>query len=59
MTSAIPTSLALIGEAAVTLHDKVMRASGGTLEIKVYEPGALVPGLEAIPAVSKGSVDAA
>ncbi len=59
MTSVFPTSLTLLGESAVTFHDKVLRVSGGTLEMKVYEPGALVPGLEAIPAVAKGSVDSA
>ena len=58
-SSAFPTSLALIGEGAVTLADKVTRVSGGTLELKIFEPGALVPALEAIQAVSKGSVDAA
>ena len=56
---AFPTSLALIGEGAVTFAEKVERVSGGTLEIKLFEPGALVPALEAIQAVSKGSVDAA
>jgi len=59
MTSVFPTSLALLGEGAVTFAEKVKRVSGGTLEIKVFEPGALVPGLEAIPAVSKGSVESA
>ncbi len=59
MTSVFPTSLTLLGEGAVTFSEKVKRMSGGTLEMKVFEPGALVPGLEAIPAVSKGSVDSA
>ncbi|HUU72624.1 MAG TPA: TRAP transporter substrate-binding protein [Burkholderiales bacterium] len=56
---AFPTSLALIGEGAITLADKVDRVSGGSLEIKLFEPGALVPALEAIQSVSKGSIDAA
>jgi TRAP-type mannitol/chloroaromatic compound transport system substrate-binding protein len=59
MASAFPTSLTLIGEAAPKFADKVKRASGGTIDIKVYEPGALVPSLETIPAVSKGSVASA
>jgi TRAP-type mannitol/chloroaromatic compound transport system substrate-binding protein len=59
VASAFPTSLVLIGEGAVTYSDKVKRVSGGTLEMKIFEPGALVPALEAIQAVSKGSVDAA
>lgn len=59
MASAFPTSLTLIGEAAPKLADNIKRMSGGAITIKVYEPGALVPGLEAIQAVSKGSVDTA
>ena len=59
MASLLPTSLPLIGESAIRFAEKVKRVSGGTLNIKVYEPGALVPGLEAIPAVAKGSVDSA
>ncbi len=59
VASAFPTSLALVGEGAVTFAAKVDRVSGGTLETKIFEPGALVPALEAIQAVSKGSIDAA
>jgi TRAP-type mannitol/chloroaromatic compound transport system substrate-binding protein len=59
MASVFPTTLTLVGEAAPKLVEKIKRASGGTIDIKVYEPGALVPGLESIQAVSKGSVDSA
>jgi len=59
MASVFPSSLALLGDSGVRLAQSVHRVSGGTLELKFFEPGALVPGLEAIPAVSKGSVEAA
>jgi TRAP-type mannitol/chloroaromatic compound transport system substrate-binding protein len=59
MASVFPTSLTLLGEAAPKLAEKLRRASGGTIDLKVYEPGALVPGLETIQAVSKGSVASA
>ena len=59
LASAFPTSLTLIGEAAPKYAKKIERASGGTLEMKVNEPGALVPALQAIQATSQGSVDAA
>jgi len=59
VTSTYPTSLTLVGEAAPRLAKRVQRASGGTIEMKIHEPGALVPGLQAIQAVSRGSVDAA
>ena len=59
MTSVFPASLQLLGDSAVKLTKTVGELSDGTLELKFFEPGALVPGLEAIPSVSKGSVDAA
>lgn len=59
LASAFPTSLTLIGEAAPKYAQKVARASAGAIEIKVNEPGALVPALQAIQATSQGSVDAA
>lgn len=59
LASVYPTSLTLVGEAAPRLAENIKRASGGSLVLKVYEPGALVPGLESIQAVSKGSVDTA
>jgi len=59
LASAFPTSLTLIGEAPVKLSKKLERVSAGTIELKVNEPGALVPALQAIQATSQGSVDAA
>ena len=37
--------------------DNVKVMSGGSLELKFFEPGALVPALECFDAVSKGSVE--
>lgn len=59
VASAFPMSLPLLGEAAVTLSEKIDRVSAGTIELKMFEPGALVPALEAIQSVSKGSIEAA
>jgi len=59
LASAFPTSLPIVGEALPKLAKKVARASDGNVEIKVNEPGALVPALQAIQAASRGSVDAA
>lgn len=59
VASAFPLSLPLLGESAGTLAEKIERVSGGSIEMKMFEPGALVPALEAIQSVSKGSVDAA
>lgn len=59
IANAYPASLSLIGEAGPKLVERVKRASGGTIDLRIYEPGALVPAMEAIPAVSRGSVDGA
>jgi TRAP-type mannitol/chloroaromatic compound transport system substrate-binding protein len=54
-----PNSLPIVGEAGPRYAERVKRVSAGTLELKFHEPGALVPALQSIQAVSKGSVDAA
>jgi TRAP-type mannitol/chloroaromatic compound transport system substrate-binding protein len=54
-----PTTLPLLGEAAPSIAKKVERATGGAVELKIHEPGALVPAGQAIQAASQGSVDAA
>src|SRR5262245_1848627 len=59
LANAFPNSLTLIGEAPVKLSQKLNRLSGGTIELRVNEPGALVPALQAIQATGQGSVDAA
>lgn len=59
VASMFPMSLTMLGESAQRLAKKVSRASNGSLNLKMHEPGALVPGMEAIPAVSRGSVAAA
>jgi TRAP-type mannitol/chloroaromatic compound transport system substrate-binding protein len=59
LANAFPNSLTLIGEAPVKLAQKLNRLSAGTIELRVNEPGALVPALQAIQATGQGSVDAA
>lgn len=59
MASTFPGSMVLIGDAAKKLGDKVRQASGGEIEIRFNEPGALVPAAQSVDAVSQGSVDAA
>ena len=57
--SAFPTSLTLLGDVAPKIAARVARASAGTLELRINEPGAIVPAGQAIQAASAGSVDAA
>ena len=54
-----PNSLPIVGEAGPKYAERVKRVSGGNIEMKFHEPGALVPALQSIQAVSKGSVEAA
>jgi TRAP-type mannitol/chloroaromatic compound transport system substrate-binding protein len=57
MASAFGSKLPHLGTSAVRFSENVRIASGGTLELKFFEPGALVPALECFDAVSKGAVE--
>ncbi len=57
MQSAFGSKLPHLGTSATRFADNVKIASGGTLELKFFEPGALVPPLECFDAVSKGSIE--
>jgi TRAP-type mannitol/chloroaromatic compound transport system substrate-binding protein len=59
MASTFPGSMVLVGEGAKKLPAKIARASGGEIELRFYEPNALVPAAKTVEAVSQGSVDAA
>ncbi len=58
MPSTFPGSLIQLGQAGVKLQDTINTISGGDIEVKFFEPKALVPPLEIFDAVSNGSVDA-
>lgn len=58
MPSTFPGSLIQLGQAGVRFQDTVNAISGGEIEVKFFEPKALVPPLEIFDAVSNGSVDA-
>ncbi|SDE04427.1 TRAP transporter substrate-binding protein [Ruegeria marina] len=58
MTSAFGKNLPILGTAGVDFVDKI-NAISSEVEFKHYDPGELVPTLEALDAVSNGSVDAA
>ncbi len=57
MQSAFGSQLPHIGTSGVRFSKNIERLSGGTFEIKFFEPGALIPPLECFDAVSKGSVE--
>lgn len=57
MTSAFGKNLPILGTAAITFVDKINSISSD-VEFEHFDPGELVPALEALDAVSNGSVDA-
>ena len=58
MTSAFGKNLPILGTAAVGFTEKINSISSD-VEFEHFDPGELVPALEALDAVSNGSVDAA
>ena len=58
MASSFSGNLVQLGTQGHFVEDRVRTLSGGTMELKFFEPGALVPALEIFDAVSTGSVDA-
>jgi len=58
MTSAFGKNLPILGTAALDFVDKINGISS-EVEFEHFDPGELVPTLEALDAVSNGSVDAA
>ena len=59
MGSAFPSKLVQLGSLGKQLEATVDSVSGGEIELKFYEPGALVPALEMFDAIKAGALDAA
>jgi TRAP-type mannitol/chloroaromatic compound transport system substrate-binding protein len=59
MHSAFAANLAILGPAGKRVESTVKEISNGTLELRFYEPGALVPGIAYFDPVAQGSLDAA
>ncbi len=58
MAAAFPASLVQLGTLGKRYEARINQISGGNIEIRYFEPGALVPTLEIFDAVSTGAVDA-
>ena len=58
MASSFPGNLNIIGEGGLNFVKRIETVSNGNIQIKFFEPGALVPPLEIFDAVSSGSIDA-
>ncbi len=57
MASAFPGETVQLGTQGRLIEERIAALSGGTMEFKFFEPGALVPPFEIFDAVSNGSVD--
>ena len=51
-----PTNLPGLGDAILGVADRVHKMTAGRIELDVQEPGAIVPALEVLDAVSSGTV---
>lgn len=58
LQTAFNPNMSVIGEASKHFTDMVMAMSGGTIEIRFYEAGKLVPTFEMFDAVKGGTLDA-
>jgi len=54
-----PSSFGLLGPAQVNLVEELRKVSGGSIDVKGFEPGALVPAGQYLDAVASGSLDMA
>ena len=59
LASGYPSGMTQLGTMGVTVTRKLHRVSGGNIDIKFNEPGAIVPALQIFDAVSNGSVEVA
>ncbi|WP_367717860.1 TRAP transporter substrate-binding protein [Nitratireductor sp. GISD-1A_MAKvit] len=59
MAASFPSSQPLLGEAGPKIAETITAISQGSMEVRFYEPGALVPAFEVLDAVGNGVVDAA
>jgi TRAP-type mannitol/chloroaromatic compound transport system substrate-binding protein len=58
MASAYGSKLTQLGTLGVRLSENMEAVSGGSIRLKFFEPGALVPALEMFDGISAGSLDA-
>ncbi len=59
MAGAFPSTTGLLGPAQKHVVDRIKALSNGTIDIRFFEPGALVPANQYLDAVGKGSLDSA
>ena len=58
MASVVPSSMMSLGSHGKRFEEQIAAVSGGSMDIRFFEPGALVPPFEVFDAVSTGAADA-
>jgi len=56
---AFPSNTGLLGPSQIRLVEMIRTMSGGSIDVKGFEPGALVPANQYLDAVGNGSLDMA
>lgn len=59
MGGAFPGAMAILGPGQIAFAERVKRMSGGSVDMRFSEPGALVPASQYFDAVASGSLDSA
>ncbi|HRK18488.1 MAG TPA: TRAP transporter substrate-binding protein [Hyphomicrobiaceae bacterium] len=59
IAGAFPSTTGLLGPTQLGLVDTIKKISGGSIDARFFEPGALVPAGQYLDAVGNGSLDAA
>jgi TRAP-type mannitol/chloroaromatic compound transport system substrate-binding protein len=59
MAGAYPSSTAILGTGQLYFAEKVKKISGGSIDIRFFEPGALVPANQYFDAIAGGSLESA
>jgi TRAP-type mannitol/chloroaromatic compound transport system substrate-binding protein len=59
LAGAFPSTMQILGAAQLRTIDYIKRLSNGSIDIRFFEPGALVPGSQYFDAVAGGSLDMA
>ncbi|MGK0186086.1 MAG: TRAP-type mannitol/chloroaromatic compound transport system substrate-binding protein [Verrucomicrobiales bacterium] len=58
LVSSYNKDLPIIGDSVVRFAGQAEKASGGSLQVRIFDPGELVPAMEVLDAVSAGKVEA-
>ncbi len=59
MGGAFPGAMAILGPGQIAFAERVKKMSGGSVDLRFSEPGALVPASQYFDAVAAGSLDSA